>query len=836
MFDNIKKLFQRFDNRYIELNYHMDLSPSGKHIVRIRKNSANEHASSIDSFRLLDYGYQEEHIIDGKQVLLTLDEKDRQILLSLKSLNPEIDSEGNLVFDIEPPILRFLRKNNIPETAAAKEVKILEDAVKPTAKISYTPQEGLKVEAGYAVDNKDTLISSSELKRSKDGKYTRIGNNFVPVVEPQGNIKKFLEKIITRLLPNEIPEFFQRDLVLIKKEFNAVLTDLASQIRVVTDKFEPQISVKKTPMGWLEFDIQYNAHGVNLLHNSLKEIAKSDIEFIPIDEFTWVKVDREQINQTEKKLQELEASVIESGYRVPVSEFASLEEFIAEIGGRAELNNAYKEFINQLTGFNANPEFSLSEPFEKHLINNRFQIRPYQRAGVHWLDWLRRNHLHGILADDMGLGKTLQSLINLRLAYEDSKTQQHSLIIAPKSVLLHWERELNRVFYFIRSCVYHGPNRRKNLLKSSQPIIFITTYDTVVRDIDELVRVPFYFLILDEATRIKNPDANRSRAIKSLNAAHRLALSGTPVENRPTELWSLYDFLMRGHLGRHGTFVREFEEQIMAGDQQASNRLGRRIKPFILRRKKEDVAKDLPEKIIMTEYVNLTDEQREQYSKLIEMAKEFRTAIRNNEKVNYTTSILPILTKLKQICDHPGLVTKRTDPILGRSEKFDWIVEKINEIIEKNEKVVIFSHFLDMLSLIEAVITKANYPYIRIDGGTNNRQTLIDKFNNGNAKIALLSIMAAGYGINLTSANHVIHADRWWNPATEDQATDRVHRIGQTKTVFVYHILTEGTLEEKIDVLLSNKKGMSDQIMNAAVEGQRQWSKEELLELLRPLD
>jgi SNF2 family DNA or RNA helicase len=712
----------------------------------------------------------------------------------------------------------------------------LEDAVKPTAKISYTPQEGLKVEAGYAVDNKDTLISSSELKRSKDGKYTRIGNNFVPVVEPQGNIKKFLEKIITRLLPNEIPEFFQRDLVLIKKEFNAVLTDLASQIRVVTDKFEPQISVKKTPMGWLEFDIQYNAHGVNLLHNSLKEIAKSDIEFIPIDEFTWVKVDREQINQTEKKLQELEASVIESGYRVPVSEFASLEEFIAEIGGRAELNNAYKEFINQLTGFNANPEFSLSEPFEKHLINNRFQIRPYQRAGVHWLDWLRRNHLHGILADDMGLGKTLQSLINLRLAYEDSKTQQHSLIIAPKSVLLHWERELNRVFYFIRSCVYHGPNRRKNLLKSSQPIIFITTYDTVVRDIDELVRVPFYFLILDEATRIKNPDANRSRAIKSLNAAHRLALSGTPVENRPTELWSLYDFLMRGHLGRHGTFVREFEEQIMAGDQQASNRLGRRIKPFILRRKKEDVAKDLPEKIIMTEYVNLTDEQREQYSKLIEMAKEFRTAIRNNEKVNYTTSILPILTKLKQICDHPGLVTKRTDPILGRSEKFDWIVEKINEIIEKNEKVVIFSHFLDMLSLIEAVITKANYPYIRIDGGTNNRQTLIDKFNNGNAKIALLSIMAAGYGINLTSANHVIHADRWWNPATEDQATDRVHRIGQTKTVFVYHILTEGTLEEKIDVLLSNKKGMSDQIMNAAVEGQRQWSKEELLELLRPLD
>ncbi len=579
------------------------------------------------------------------------------------------------------------------------------------------------------------------------------------------------------------------------------------------------VHVRKDDRGWLDFHITYDAKGFTLPHGLLAE--KKNQKYIQVNPTTWIELDPKTIQKTEKGLEEMEAIPIEGGYRLPISEFASLEEFITAIGGRGELDKAYREFIDQLTGFEANINFRLPEGFEAYLDKKDRHPRPYQRAGIHWLNWLRSNQLHGVLADDMGLGKTLQSLCALRLGYEQTNNQQHSLIIAPKSVLHHWDEELHRCYPYIRSYIYHGPKRRKTVFRSSLPYILITTYDTVVKDIDELSKVPFFYLILDEATRIKNPDAQRTQAIKALNAAHRLALSGTPVENRPLELWSLYDFLMRGHLGRQGTFVRVYEESIMAGDKGAAEKLGRRIKPFLLRRKKEEVAKDLPEKIILTEWCELTQEQKQLYGSLQDEVRRIRDGLRRGEDINYTSNILPVLTKLKQICDHPALVTKITDPLYQRSEKYDWIVDKIEEIIQNGEQVVLFSHFLGMLSLLEAAVKEKKISYIRIDGSTENRQALIDYFMQGNARVALLSIMAAGHGINLQAANHVIHADRWWNPAVEDQATDRVHRIGQRQTVYVYHILTENTLEERINSLLKEKRGMADQIIGAVVEGPR---------------
>lgn len=387
-----------------------------------------------------------------------------------------------------------------------------------------------------------------------------------------------------------------------------------------------------------------------------------------------------------------------------------------------------------------------------------------------------------------------------------------------------------------RAYIYHGSNRKKSLLNSSNPIVFITTYATASRDIDYLAEVPFYFLILDEATRIKNPEAVRTQATKALNATHRLALSGTPVENRPAELWSLFDFLMRGHLGKFGTFVRVFEDPIMSGEVNQSKELGRRISPFLLRRTKKEVAQDLPEKIEIVEWCELTEEQKQLYGQLQDRSLEVFESLKRGEHVNYTKSILPLLTWLKQICDHPGVYTKKFEPYLGRSNKFDWIVGKIDEILEDGDQVVVFSHFLDMLGLLELSMKKLQHSYIRIDGSTNNRQQLIDMFNRREAKVALLSLMAAGHGINMTAANHVIHADRWWNPAVEIQATDRVHRIGQEKTVLVYNILVENTLEERIDRLLELKKEMSDRIVGATKREERKWSREELIELLRPLE
>jgi len=836
MFDSIRKIFSRTQKEPLDLRFEMDLDEQGKHLVTIKKclNSHEEVVENID--QLLSVNYYEEIEQDHQTTLYYLSDSDRQKILSLKSLNPETTSDGSLYFEIEPPVLNYLRKKEITETEKSKEVVVLDDEIKPTASVSYEEEDGVSVDFGYQVDETEPVKPLDQIKMTKDGRYARIGNIFVPLARTSGKAKKLLERKRVKYELNQIPAFFQRDLVMIQDQFEAVLTDLAGKVQIVTDLMKPKVSVKKDPQGWLDFDVKYSTANYELPNELVIQAVENNEEYIQIDPVTWVKVDEQSVETTKEKLEELEVSLTEDGYRIPASEFASLEEFIDAIGGTRVLDDAYKEFLEQLSGFSADTNYSLTEKFEKHLAEIELILRPYQRAGIHWLDWLRHNQLHGILADDMGLGKTIQSLSVLRLAYEETGSKQHTLVIAPKSVLLHWEREIRKVFGFFRTYVYHGSNRKQRFFKSSLPYIFITTYGTVLRDAEELAKVPFLYLILDEASKIKNPNAKRSQAIKSLNARHRIALSGTPVENRPSELWSLFDFLMKGHLGRYGTFTSVFENSIMTGNSEASQRLGRRIKPFLLRRKKEDVAADLPPKIIIPEWVSLTDEQRDLYAGMQNQVKKISTAIKRGENVNYTTTILPVITKLKQICDHPALVTGKMTPIMGRSEKFDAVIEKIEDIIDNDEKVIVFSHFLDMLSLIENVVIDKNIPYMRIDGSTNNRQNLIDEFNNGKAKIGLLSLMAASYGINLTAANHVIHVDRWWNPAVEDQATDRAHRIGQTKTVFVYHISIQGTLEEKIDRLLERKRDMADQIVDAAVSGERKWSRDDLMEILKPLD
>jgi SNF2 family DNA or RNA helicase len=450
---------------------------------------------------------------------------------------------------------------------------------------------------------------------------------------------------------------------------------------------------------------------------------------------------------------------------------------------------------------------------------------------------LVEHHLHGLLADDMGLGKTIQAAAALRRVSEGSEKRLHSLIVCPKSVIKHWSRELRRCDPSLRIYEYIGPNRDRDIWKRSYPGVAISTYATTARDADVISQVPLFFLVLDESTKIKNPQTQRAQAVKSLNAAHRIALSGTPVENRPAELWSVFDFLMRGHLGTYGTFQRRFETPILGGSESAAQGLGKRVGPFVLRRRKEQVAKDLPDKVAMEEWVDLTDEQRNLYMAIQNRhAEPMRRSLAGGDQINYP-SILAILTKLKQVCDHPALVTGEFKPIEGRSEKFDRVVDLIEEIVEGDELVVLFTQWLDALDLFERALDKRAFRWVRLDGSVavHIRQRRIDRFNDRRAAVALCSLHAMGHGVNLTAANHVFHVDRWWNPAIEDQATDRLHRIGQKKTVFVHHIQTSDTLEEKIATLQERKRGLSDRIMQAADRPLR-WTREELLELLKPLD
>lgn len=836
MFDWLRKQLRRTEIKTLPLSFKMDRTEDDQHVVQVFKHRDNVDVLIEDVRPLWQYGYQEKGEAADGEVIYVLAEKDRQTLLSLRSMNPKMDENGRLLFGFAPPMLTYLRsKENIGESAASEKLKVLEKPLTVTAQIDFDPEKGITVNTGFKNPETQQIEPVQSLPQSEDGQYARIGDTFMPLPSlPSESARNWWEQPVTKVSKQDIPEFFQRDLVLLKREFTAVLTDMASQIQIINEPFKAVVKVDKNQGGWLDFEVSYEAGGVTLPHGLLTQA--SDQPYVQLDEMTWIKTDVKAVRQTESQLRAMEAEVTAQGYRAQVSQFASVEEFIENIGGRAELSAAYQAFLDQLTGFAADDAFRLSVAAEEQFAKVGIKLRPYQRAGVHWLDWLQSNYLHGLLADDMGLGKTLQSICVLRRAYESSHSRQHSLILSPKSVIHHWERELNTYYPQLRVYPYHGPNRNRKLLQAIEPIVFISTYETAANDLEYLSKVPFYYIILDEATRIKNPQARRTQAVKTLNGAHRLALSGTPVENRPSEMWSIFDFLMRGHLGRFGTFKRVFEDEIGSGNHQAAAQLGKRVRPFMLRRLKENVAKDLPEKIEMDEWCALTGEQSQLYGGLQDEVRRLREAIRQGEQVNYTVSILPVLLRLKQICDHPAIVNKKIDPVLTRSEKFDWIVYKIREIKSQGDQVVVFSHFLDMLTLLEKALQQDRISYIRIDGSTNNRQALIDHFNEGEKVVALCSLGATSQGINLTSANHVIHADRWWNPAIEDQATDRVHRIGQDKVVYVYRIMVQGTLEERIEELLENKRKMADQIVDAAGAGARQWTKDELLELLRPLN
>ena len=834
MLDFLKRFLRR--TRVVEapIIFYLDRSEADQHIVRasILINGEETPIENLDAVRR--YGFKRTIETESEIVTYVLSNEDRLRLTAIHSVAAGVTEDGSYRFDFAPNIFSYLRQApRVEETEPSRRLRIIDQPPQPAAEIRFDPESGLEITPALRLPESNDLIPVEELQYTADGDYIYHKDVFMPVMQLDPEGQALLEGGKKHIDLEDVPEFFVRDLVLLRQNFEAILIDDASRIEVDQEPLKPIVFVDSQTPGWLDFQVAYTDGTTRFSHDQM--MSHDGENYLKTDATTWVKIPWKEINQVQSQLDALEAEETKEGYRLPIIEFASIEEFIDHIGGIAELGKAYQEFIEFLSGHNADPDFRLSETAETDLADIGIQLRPYQRAGIHWLHWLNQNHLHGILADDMGLGKTIQSIMALRSAYEETGVQQHSLVIAPLSVLPHWERELRLFFPSIHVERYHGARRDFNAFSSLTPTVFVSTYNTVSRDIDGLKKIAFFYLILDEATQIKNPSARRSQAIKSLNAVHRLALSGTPIENRPAELWSIYDFLMPGHLGKYGTFQRVFEDQITSGDTQAAQQLGRRIRPFILRRLKKDVAKDLPEKIEMDEWCQLTDEQRMLYRSYNNEIYNVRASLMQGQQVNYASHILPLITKLKQICDHPALITKEQEPILGRSNKFDWIMDRIERIVAADEQVVIFSHFLGMLDLLEEASRQQGFEIIRIDGSVGDRQRLIDRFNTRQADIALISLLSGGYGINLTAANHVIHADRWWNPAVENQATDRVHRIGQEKTVYVYRILVEDTLEERIALLLEAKQRMADNVIGAATKGDRQWSREELLQILQPL-
>jgi len=438
-------------------------------------------------------------------------------------------------------------------------------------------------------------------------------------------------------------------------------------------------------------------------------------------------------------------------------------------------------------------------------------LRNYQIEGISWLNFLHRYKLGGILADDMGLGKTVQTIAHLLRLKEEGELEKPAIIIVPTSLIANWEREILRFAPDLSFKTVYGKDRKEKVEEAfaESADVLLTTYNLIMRDVEIYKNREFSYIILDEAQKIKNYRTKTYRAVTSLKGEHRLALSGTPIENNLSELWAIFNFLMPGFLGTATEFKRKFQTPIERGDSKLKTLLGRKIRPFILRRTKKEVLKELPPKVEIIKFAKFSEKEARLYESIrVLMEKEVREAIKSYGFKKSQIYILDALLKLRQVCCHPSLLKIKEAKKVKESAKLEFLKELLEELISEGKKVLIFSQFVSMLEIIEKeVLKKKGYSYEVLTGKTRNRKKVIDRFKKGK-DIFLISLKAGGLGLNLTEADTVILYEPWWNPAVESQATDRVYRIGQEKKVFVYKLIVENSVEEKILELQKKKKDL----------------------------
>ena len=443
-------------------------------------------------------------------------------------------------------------------------------------------------------------------------------------------------------------------------------------------------------------------------------------------------------------------------------------------------------------------------------------LRPYQAQGVAWLQFLRGAGLGGVLADDMGLGKTVQTLAHLAIEQAAGRLDRPALIVCPTSLVPNWLREAARFAPGLRVLPLHGPTRKARFGEIAAHDLVLTTYPLLTRDQEVLTAQDWHVVVLDEAQIIKNPNAETTRQALQLRARQRLCLSGTPLQNHLGELWSLFDFLAPGFLGSARSFRSRYRTPIEKhGDAERQAALHRRVRPFLLRRTKEEVATELPPKTEITEPVEMEAPQRAVYEAIrLSMHARVKQAVAEKGLARSGIIILDALLKLRQACCDPRLLAMKSAQKAG-SAKLERLLDLLGILLDEGRRVLIFSQFTSMLALIEAALRKAGIPYVLLTGDTKDREAPVRRFQAGEVPVFLISLKAGGVGLNLTAADTVVHYDPWWNPAVEDQATDRAHRIGQDKRVFVHRLITLGTIEEKMEVLKERKRALVASVLEA---------------------
>lgn len=608
------------------------------------------------------------------------------------------------------------------------------------------------------------------------------------------------------------------------------------------DNWDAEISDSQTDWFEMRFNIQLEGQSLPLLPLIMPVLENYDINNlpewlnIPVSDYRYLTLPSEKIKPFLAVLLELfGSSTLDKSGALKISRFnaASLAHMESHSYGLFSIKGgeALRKLAQKLNDFKGIENVPCPQ-------NLQATLRGYQQAGLNWLQFLREYSFAGILADDMGLGKTIQTLAHLLVEKQSGRMREPSLIIAPTSLLSNWRREAERFTPDLNMLILQGTERKQLFYKIRDYDLIMTTYPLLPRDEETLLEHRYHYLILDEAQIVKNPHSKGAQIVRQIKSSHRLCLTGTPMENHLGELWAQFDFLMPGFLGDSATFKKLYRTPIeMFGNAEQKQSLSRRIAPFMLRRTKQEVASELPPKTEIIRSVPLYEKQAALYESIrLTMEKKVREAISQRGLSRSHITILDALLKLRQTCCDPRTLKLDSAQQINESAKLDLLMELLPELLEEDRKILLFSQFTRMIALIEDELNKRMINYSKLTGQTQDRDAAIERFKSGDANVFLISLKAGGIGLNLTEADTVIIYDPWWNPAVEAQAADRAHRIGQDKPVFVYKLITENTVEEKMLAMQDKKRLLAASIHGAGDKGEAlQLTAEDLNLLFEPL-
>ncbi|MGZ8899965.1 MAG: SNF2-related protein [Limisphaerales bacterium] len=627
---------------------------------------------------------------------------------------------------------------------------------------------------------------------------------------------------------NSVLSFFARDYQKLEREWKVVLEErLEKSTAKNIERIEPSFEVTASGQQWFDMDVAYrSSSGTRFSAAEIQRLIRSGQSHSRLPNGKFAVIDTGAVEELQEVLLDCAPQQHENGYRISNQQAGFLSAALQENAGwQVKAPKDWRDKAQQHSGeakFQAPPLGNLEEV-----------LRPYQKHGVAWLEFLRVNRFGGILADEMGLGKTLQALAFLRSVTERRSDKQPSLIVCPTSLVFNWVAEAAKFTPELKVIALHGAKRGEIFTQIPSADLVVTSYALIRRDAEQYRGMEFDTVVLDEAQHIKNRQTQNAQAVKAIRARNKLVLTGTPIENSVLDLWSIFDFLMPGYLGSATDFKERYEVPIAReNNPEAKSRLARRIRPFLLRRLKSDVAKDLPGKIEQVSFCELSAEQQEVYQQVLESSRqEISSAVGQQGLQKSRMIILTALLRLRQVCCDLRLL-KLEGASEGNSGKVELFGELLQEVIDGGHRVLVFSQFTAMLQLLKEQLAAQSIEYAYLDGSTRDRAKVVQEFQgNERVPVFLISLKAGGVGLNLTAADTVIHFDPWWNPAVEAQATDRAHRIGQSRVVTSYKLITKGTVEEKI-LSLQNKKR---ELITSTLSGEEQLASsltwEELQEL-----